>query len=244
MLNNLKKVLKKKVRFVSKHPPIKSQHKNLKKIEVWLNELIENKNFDTESWGSHIFKFLDGYGSGYGLTSGSIVIKDDNDKKARCIFDASIQRKVPILFTKYRLYMQIHVVWTHLYNYEQGTKNHILEELEVPPPSFLYRFQFEELEWNKEFFFSHGCPKTVSNFVEETQFIYLPVFGKTSENNVDKNEYIHSFDTLLTSYNYFLGKVEEHLSKHNVSVWDCDNIDHPINLDFLKQKKLMLQNGS
>ena len=41
--------------------------------------------------------------------------------------------------------------------------------------------------------------------------------------------------------NYFLGKVDKHLSKHNVTVWDCDNIDHPINLDFLKQKKLMLQ---
>ena len=171
------------------------------------------------------------------------MIRDDDDKKARCIFDASIKRKTPILNTKFRLYMEIHVVWTHLYNYEQRTKNHILDEIEVPAPNFLYRFRFEELEWNKELLFSRGHPKWVSGFVEETKFLYLPVFGKTSENNVDENEYVQDFDTLLKSYNYFIDKVEKHISKHSVSVWDCDNIEHPVNIEFQKQRKLILKNG-
>ncbi len=248
MFNGFEKVLKKKVRFISKCPPIKSQREYLKKIEDWLNELIENKGFITESWGSHIHRFLNGYGLGYGLTSGSAVIKDDNDKKFRCIFDASIKRKTPILNTKFRLYMEIHVVWTHLYYYhlhqnENRNKKHILDEIEVPAPNFLYSFRFEEREWNKELLFSRGYCKLVSSFVEETKFLYLPVFCKTTDNNVDENEYVEDFDTLLKSYNHFIDKVEKRISKYNVSVWDCDNINHPLNIDFQKQRKLMLENG-
>ena len=41
MFNRFEKVFKKKVRFISKRPPIKSQREYLKKIEDWLNELIE-----------------------------------------------------------------------------------------------------------------------------------------------------------------------------------------------------------
>ena len=251
MLEKLKSVLKNKVKFVSEHPPIKSQKQNLKNIETWLNELITNKGFNTESLGSRVSVLLGGYH--YGMTSGSIImdntlktemdalgqnnqLKINNKKKFKCIFDASVERNLKTGFaTKFHLSMRVDVIWSHFYSYEVGDVGYILDEPEVPAPFFLYDFYFSEYEWDKEFLFKTGYAKKVYWLNDGTDTSYR-------SDPINKDDHLTNFEDLKNRFENFVSKIKQQILKYDIDIWEVQNLEHPINVKFRKEKLKLTNN--
>lgn len=251
MLNKLKSGLKIKVKFVSENPPIKSQKQNLENIETWLNDLVRNKGFNTEDLGSRLSMLLGGYQ--YGLTSGSIImdntlktemdalgqnnkLKINTKKKFKCIFDASVERNLKTGHTtKFNLRMRVHVIWSHFYSYELGDVGYILDEPEVPAPCFLYDFSFSEYEWDKDLFFKSGYPKHIYSLYDGTDTRY-------HTGPINKDDYLTNFEDLKNRFENFVSKVKQQILKYDIDIWELQNLEHPINRKFRKERLQLINN--
>lgn len=254
MFKNLKSILQKKIKFVSDYPPIHSQKENLEKIESWMNDLISDKGFNSENIIEKETYFLDGR---HFVTCGSTIInnqdifkeqmeafaknknlKINTKKNIRCISDASIERETSHkLYTKFHLNMQINVIWSHFYSiYGFGRVDHILNEKEVPPPLFSYKFLFREKEWDKIYFLKTGHAKTVFHLDERTKGIYTFEYDNPKNLNKNENEYLNSFGELLNKFNNFVLKVNDQISKYNIDIWNVDNEQHPVNWQYRRDR--------
>ncbi len=224
-----------KVHFLSEKPPIKSCKGLLKNTELWFNELIKNDGF-----------FID---ENY-VRQGFTPIASRFEKTFKSIYDAFIQKQsLSAGSRRFDFVINLGASWSSDYHYstfyeETNKEDGFLDEVfvnenemiwnqpEVPLPRFSYNFSL--FEWTKDTRKTNNLISR-SKFPDGNQSFQNPV--KLEEKGYDLSDPIRSLDKLKKEYHNFCEEADEMLLNYGIKLSEVNNKNHPVNLEFKKNKQ-------